>query len=52
MQAGRACSDWVYTLQLRLEDATGELDVLLFDKDGAEFFQVTQPSVMGHEQLA
>ena len=38
--AGNARSGWVYTLQLRLEDATDELDALLFDEDGDAFFQV------------
>ena len=37
---GQPQRGWVYTLQLRLEDATGELDALLFDEDGTDFFQV------------
>lgn len=32
-------------VQLRLEDATGELEALLCDEDGALFFQVTLPQM-------
>ncbi|BDA45056.1 probable protection of telomeres protein 1 at N-terminal half [Coccomyxa sp. Obi] len=31
--------DWIYTVQLRLQDATGELDALIFREDGTTFFQ-------------
>ena len=33
--------DWVYLIKLHLQDATGEVDAALFDKDADEFFQVT-----------
>ena len=32
--------DWVYLIKLHLQDATGEVDAALFDKDADEFFQV------------
>ncbi|CAL8469199.1 g8740 [Coccomyxa elongata] len=31
--------DWVYTFQLRLQDATGEVNALIFRQDGTTFFQ-------------
>jgi len=31
---------WVYLVKLHLQDATGEIDAALFDKDANEFFQV------------
>ena len=33
--------DWVYLMNLHLQDATGELDAALFDKDANDFFQVS-----------
>ena len=33
--------DWVYLIKLHLQDATGEVDAALFDKDADEFFQVS-----------
>jgi hypothetical protein len=35
---------FVYTLRLRLRDATGELYGLIFNKDGMDFFRVGQLS--------
>ena len=32
--------DWVWTLQLKLADATDQLDALLFHGDGTHFLQV------------
>ncbi|KAK9811666.1 hypothetical protein WJX72_008016 [[Myrmecia] bisecta] len=34
---------YMYTVKLRLQDATAELDVLLFGEDGATFFQAVPP---------
>ena len=31
---------WVYMVKLHLQDATGEIDVGLFDKDAETFFEV------------
>ncbi|KAL3162097.1 hypothetical protein ABBQ38_009163 [Trebouxia sp. C0009 RCD-2024] len=31
--------DWVYLIKLHLQDATGEVDAALFDRDADEFFQ-------------
>lgn len=39
-----AGSGWVYAAKLTLEDATGSVDAHLFADDGAEFFQVPQPT--------
>lgn len=31
---------WAYLIKLHLQDATGEVDAALFDKDADDFFQV------------
>lgn len=46
LSTGQLQQGWVYTLQLRLEDATGELDALLFDEDGQEFFEVPSDDII------
>lgn len=38
--------DWVYLIKLHLQDATGEVDAALFDRDADEFFQVQCPMLL------
>lgn len=38
--ADNSKGDWVYLIKLHLQDATGEVDAALFDRDADEFFQV------------
>ena len=42
---------WVYLVKLHLQDATGEVDATLFDKDANEFFQVNRFSSAVSVQL-
>ena len=35
--------EYVYMLRVRLQDATDELDALIFDDAGSTFFQVKTP---------
>jgi hypothetical protein len=34
--------DWLYTLLLTLQDATGEVKALVFSNDGTKFFGVSR----------
>ena len=34
-------NSWTYLVKLHLQDATGEIDAALFDKDADEFFRVS-----------
>ena len=41
-------SPWVWMLRLKLADATGQLDALLFSEDGTHFFQARPPADSPH----
>ncbi|KAK9804011.1 hypothetical protein WJX73_001154 [Symbiochloris irregularis] len=49
---GSPRQDWIYAVQLRLEDATGELEALLCEEDGALFFQGILPQDMQQNAAA
>lgn len=38
-RTGTSKDSWAYLIKLHLQDATGEIDAALFDKDAADFFQ-------------